>query len=141
MLDEVKIQGNIEIAKMIGWEETTEEFKIKWVGCKTEERLSRINKKHIPILQKDGDVLFPDFSVYDFSSDWKYLMDAMEYIENINPTIRTEITTSSCLIYRNTFVLVSQYMDNEGRRKVEMVFDAVVEFAKKYNKNKEFFKK
>jgi hypothetical protein len=141
MLDEVKIQGNIEIAKMIGWEETTEEFKIKWVGCKTEERLSRINKEHIPILQKDGDVLFPDFSVYDFSSDWKYLMDAMEYIENINPTIRTEITTSSCLIYRNTFVLVSQYMDNEGRRKVEMVFDTVVEFAKKYNKNKEFFKK
>ena len=140
MLDEVKIQGNIEIAKMLGWEETTEEFKIKWVGCKTEERLSQINKEYIPILQKDGDVLFPDFSVYDFSSDWKYLMDAMEYIEKINPTIRTEITTSSCLIYRNTFVLVSQYMDNEGRRKVEMVFDAVVEFAKKYNKNKEFFK-
>lgn len=141
MLDEVKIQGNIEIAKMLGWEETTEEFKIKWVGCKTEERLSKINKEYIPILEKDGDVLFPDFSVYDFSRDWKYLMDAMEYIENINPTIRTEITTSSCLIYRNTFVLVSQYMDNEGRRKVEMVFDAVVEFAKKYNKNKEFFKK
>lgn len=140
MLDEVKIQGNIEIAKMLGWEETTEEFKIKWVGCKTEERLSKINKEYIPILEKDGDVLFPDFSVYDFSRDWKYLMDAMEYIENINPTIRTEITTSSCLIYRNTFVLVSQYMDNEGRRKVEMVFDAVVEFAKKYNKNKEFFK-
>lgn len=141
MLDEVKIQGNIEIAKMIGWEETTEEFKIKWVGCKTEERLSRINKGHIPILQKDGDVLFPDFSVYDFSSDWKYLMDAMEYIENINPTIRTEITTSSCLIYRNTFVLASKYMDNDWRSKIEMVFDVVVEFAKKYNKNKEFFKK
>lgn len=65
----------------LGWRETTEDFKINWVGCKTKERLMRINKEYIPIFEKNGDVVFPDFAVMDFVNDWNLIMEVKKMVQ------------------------------------------------------------
>lgn len=77
-------QYNKKCAKFLGWKETTDQFKIEWTGCRTKERLDRINKQYIPILEKNGDVLFPDFSVMDFTEDWNWIMEVVDKIERLD---------------------------------------------------------
>jgi hypothetical protein len=80
MKQEEILEYNKRCAEFLGWKETTEQFKIDWVGCKTKERLDRLNKQYIPILEKNGDVLFPDFSVINFHSDWNWIMNIVTAI-------------------------------------------------------------
>lgn len=70
-------------ALLLGWKETTDEFKIKWVGCKTKERLDKIDKKYIPFLEKDGNVIFHDFCAMDFTKDWNWIMEVVKAIEKL----------------------------------------------------------
>lgn len=80
MTQEEILDYNKRCALFLGWKETSEEFQIEWIGCKTKERLDKINKQYIPILEKDGNVLFPDFSVMDFTEDWNCIMKVVHEI-------------------------------------------------------------
>ena len=82
MTQEETLEYNKMCAKFLGWKETSEEFKIAWVGCKTKERLEKINKDCIPILEKDGDIRFPDFS--GFTEDWNWIMEVIEKIYSLS---------------------------------------------------------
>lgn len=83
MTKEEILDYNKRCAEFLGWKETSEQFKIDWCGCKTKERLDKINKDYIPILEKDGNVIFPDFTVMDFSRDWNWIMQVVEAIEKL----------------------------------------------------------
>ena len=80
--DEI-FEYNKMCAEFLGWKETSEQFKIDWIGCKTKERLEKINKDYIPILEKDGEVIFPDFAVMDFSRDWNRIMEILLKIQSL----------------------------------------------------------
>lgn len=84
MRQEEILQYNKRCAEFLGWKETSEQFKIDWCGCKTKERLEKINKQYIPILEKDGDVLFPDFNTVNFYSDWNWIKSILEKISSLN---------------------------------------------------------
>lgn len=75
---------NKKCAIFLGWKETTDEFKMKWIGCKTKERLERLNPLYIPILQKDDNVLFSDFGSLDFTRDWNLIIETIDKIETID---------------------------------------------------------
>jgi hypothetical protein len=77
---------NKRCALFLGWKETTDEFKINWLGCKTKERLDRTKKEYIPILEKDGDVLFQEFTGRDFYNDWHWIHEVIDAIEDIRFT-------------------------------------------------------
>jgi hypothetical protein len=136
-------QFNRKCAEFLGWKETTDEFKIEWTGCKTKDRLDRMNKNYIPILEKNGDVLFPDFSVMDFTKDWNCIMEVKKKICNL-PLI-DEFNTSydavakgwACSIlpaYKNSFDLIySQVFENE----IEAHLAVINKFIDWYNKQKE----
>jgi hypothetical protein len=83
MKEQEILEYNKRCAELLGWKETTEQFKIDWIGCKTKERLDRLNKLYIPILEKEGDVLFSDFSVMDFTKDWNWIMEVVEAIKKL----------------------------------------------------------
>lgn len=132
MTQEEIYNGNVEIAKMLGWVETTLQDKMDWLGCRTEERLNNIDKKYIPILKfindsKLDNVIFPDFPVNDYSKDWYYLMNAVEFIEKQNTQIT--IKNNNCKIE----YLIGRYIETIAPNKKQAVFIAVSQFAKMYN--------
>jgi len=78
-----EFEFNKKCAIFLGWKETSDDFKINWVGCKTIERLNNIDPNNIPILEKDGDVLFSDFNTYDFFNKPSILIKIINKIESI----------------------------------------------------------
>ena len=135
------LQYNKMCAEFLGWKETTEQFKIDWVGCKTKERLDRLNKQYIPILEKNGDVLFPDFSMINFHSDWNWIMEVVEGIEKLN--MEVSIIDEECCIIdtekaekeENPF-MIEPVSFGEGESKKEAVVEAINHFLIWYEKNK-----
>ncbi len=96
MTQEEILEYNKRCGEFLGWKETSEQFKIDWVGCKTKERLNKINKDYIPILEKDGNLIFPDFAVMNFSRDWNLIMEVCIAIKNIqNPREHSDTTCST----------------------------------------------
>jgi hypothetical protein len=128
MSQEEYLEFNIRCAKFLGWKETTEEFKIDWVGCKTIERLKIINPTYIPILEKDGDVLFPDFSVMDFTKDWNWIMEVVEAIEKIKEVRDVVISSTGCIIFHKEKPFSSHVED-----KKEAVVQAINQVLIWYN--------
>lgn len=83
MKEKEVFEFNKKCALFLGWKETTDDFKINWVGCQNKERLSKINPLNIPILEKDGNLLFPDFTE-DFTEDWNLIMSVIDKIESMD---------------------------------------------------------
>ena len=75
-------QRNREIALFMGWKEATEEYKMKWCGVRTPERLYRINQDYVPYLVKEGvsEPIFKDS--LEYHSSWDWLMPVVEKIES-----------------------------------------------------------
>jgi hypothetical protein len=101
MTDKELLEFNKKCALFLGWKETTDDFKIKWSGCQTKERLDKVNPLFLPILEKDGEVLFSDFSTSDFTEDWNFLMLIIDKIETIdredgNGNFRLVMYNKSC---------------------------------------------
>lgn len=124
-------QYNRKCAVFLGWKETTDEFKIEWIGCKTKERLDRINKQYVPILEKNGDVLFPDFSVMDFTKDWYWIMEVVEKIGEIKNTQFDIFPTYSRISHKG------QYFETSSKSRKEAVLKSIDQFIDWYNKQKE----
>ena len=73
-------EGNTQMLKFLGYRESTKEEQIKWLGCKTEERLANINPNYIPVLMRDGhEHMFPDGIAENV--DYNFLMAVVEKIE------------------------------------------------------------
>ena len=125
LIDELA-EANIEIAKMMGWKETTTEFKIKWLGCVTEERLLKTKKEFVPILEKDNNVMFSD-SVY-FANDWDWLMSAVSKVESkgYNVIIRNK----RCEITDELGILMVEYV---GDTKIGAVVKSITAISKYIN--------
>jgi hypothetical protein len=73
-----------------------------------------------------------------FHSDWNWLMEAVEFIENLE-NYYVQIEEKSCYIYDISKFDNSQtnaFIIKDGKTKKESVFIAVSDFAKLYN-NKE----
>lgn len=134
MTQEEILDYNKRCALFLGWKETSEQFKIDWLGCKTKERLDKIDKEaniYIPILEKDGDVIFPDFSVINFHSDWNWIMEVVEAIEQLE-NVRVKMLQNSCDIFvidKDKFITVTK------TSKQEAVVQAINQFLIWYNEN------
>jgi hypothetical protein len=134
-------QRNKEIALMLGWEDATLEYKLKWCGVPTEERLDRLNKDYIPFLTKKdkSEPLFNDGLRCD--SDWNQLMESVEFIENLK--MQVSIIDNECAIIdiekaekeENPFMIEPVTKCYNGETKKEAVFIAISDFAKLYNNN------
>jgi hypothetical protein len=141
------LDKNIEIAKMLGWEETTLEFKLKWCCC-TPDGLTRLNPEVIPILNRGGEVLFIDTIFFD--SDCGWLMRAVNFIE----AIQTETSTFEIHMQKRQILIkeernysfekgdggsTSQPLKlngntwTVGKTREEALFEAVYQFSKLYN--------
>lgn len=134
---ENKFEYNKLCAEFLGWKECTEEFKINWVGCKTSERLAKIDKSYVPILEKNGDVIFPDFSVLNFAEDYRLIMEVIECIEKIGETdnrygVLVEITST----YIRIDDILIDLKIKRGLSKKEGITEAIYVFLKKYKQNK-----
>ena len=70
-----------------------------------------------------------------FDKDWNHLMEAVEFVENLNVEYSVEIIRATCVIRHFNTIFSAQYFKKE-RDKKEAVFIAVSDFAKKFN-NKE----
>ena len=133
MKQEEILEYNKRCAEFLGWKETTEQFKIDWVGCKTKERLDRLNKQYIPILEKNGDVLFPDFSVINFHSDWNWIMEVVEAIENRGIVVL--IGKNTCVIEQTYGKTTIELPSIKKNSKKEAVVEAINQFLNWYNEN------
>jgi hypothetical protein len=84
LMETTEIQErNKQIALMLGWKEATLEYKLKWSGVKTKERLNRLDKDFVPILMKENEEPLWEDSLR-WHSDWNWLMEAVEFIENLD---------------------------------------------------------
>ena len=137
------LQYNSRCAEFLGWKETSEQFKIDWVGCKTKERLEKINKNHVPILEKNGDVIFPDFAIMNFTNDWNWIMEVVTKIQLLD--IVHDNTRSYDSVFKEYQCTFSpQYKTHDfgyivGKSKTsekEAVIEAINQFLIWYNKNK-----
>jgi hypothetical protein len=126
------LEYNILCAEFLGWKKTTEQFKINWVGCQTKERLERLNEEYIPILEKNGNVIFSDFSVIDFYSDWNRIMEVYTKINNSKITAPMNGIPDSIMPYiEKRRPIVKAIVDS----KKESVIQAINQFLIWYNKN------
>jgi hypothetical protein len=73
------IERNKEIATMLGWKEATLEYKLKWCGIPTEERLNKIKPKYVPILMKENEEPLFESSIWHL--DWNWLMEGVNFIK------------------------------------------------------------
>ena len=152
MTEQETLEYNKRCAEFLGWKETTEQFKIDWVGCKTKERLDRLNKQYIPILEKNGDVLFPDFNVINFHEDWNWIMEVVDAIEKlgyqfditgnevgVNSNIMTmeNISTGGTMnSYNRSYYPTIISICEEEYSKKEAVVQAINQFLIWYNNEK-----
>ena len=139
------LEYNKRCALFLGWKETSEQFKIDWLGCKTKERLDKIDKEaniYIPILEKDGDVIFPDFSVINFHSDWNWIMEVVEAIHKLDYlSANVMICQSRCKITprmagdHSVYADVNLYFEKGIEGQKEAVVQAINQFLIWYNEN------
>lgn len=135
---------NKRCALFLGWKETTEQFQIDWVGCKTKERLDRLDNAYIPILEKNGDVIFSDFSVMDFTNNWNWIMEVVDAIEKSNKYKVTIGSDDWVKISTRFLHISSDFVDIvhlcSSTTKKEAVVQAIDYFLKFYNENLEMSK-
>jgi hypothetical protein len=127
-------ERNIEIAKMLGykyvtWQEAKEEKYGKHIKAGW---WSAIPKRVHPMIPIKEHYIGRSNNDLKFHSDWNYLMNAVEFIENKKYEIDifgncVEICTTPDEDYVSEVV---------GKTKKEAVFIAVSDFARSYNKNK-----
>jgi len=139
-------ERNKQIALMLGWKETTLEYKLKWRGVPTEERLKRLNQDYVPILMKENeDPLFN--SSLRWHSNWNWLMEAVEFIYGTlgfrkysysNEEHSRCLFTDMAIISQNHNYGGGNIITDSGKQSTEKeaVFIAVSDFAKLYNQNK-----
>jgi hypothetical protein len=77
------------------------------------------------------------FDELKFDTDWNWLMEAVEKIENLqyknnNDVFKIVIDYGSCIIY-NMINDLDIVVSVNGRAKLEATYNAVVEFVKWYN--------
>lgn len=133
MTNEEILDYNIRCSKFLDWKETTEQFKIDWTGCKTKERLERMNKEYIPILEKDGNVLFSDFSSINFHKDWNSIHEVIEKINKSIITAPMNGIPDSITPYLNAKSPISKGLLKNDKEKV---VEGIYKFLKWYEKNK-----
>lgn len=138
-------ERNKQIATMLGWKEATLEYKLKWCGVPTEERLNRMSQDYIPILMKENkEPIFGD--TLRWHLDWNCLMEAVYHLElNLEKNIAI-YTQGRCTIsgyvgeYKKPYVEIDRWSTGSKEfnydNKKEVVFLAVSDFAQKFN-NKE----
>lgn len=145
-------QFNIKCAKFLGWKETTEEFKINWVGCKSKERLEKLNQDYIPIFEKNGNLIFNCFSTFNFYNDWRLIIEVIENIEKLdfsksgyswesdnekyynNEGTRVSIEYNECTIYENLALdPIHIYAHVKGKNKHDATTKAIDQFLTWYN--------
>jgi hypothetical protein len=116
-----KIQErNKQIAMMLGWEEATLEYKLRWCAVPTEERLNRLDQDDVPILMKENkDPLWSSSLLWH--SDWNWLMEAVQFLYKYFESKEMVWTTVE------RYPLYSE---------IESVFVMVSDFAKLYNERK-----
>lgn len=141
MTTEEIFEYNKRCALFLGWKETTDEFKIAWLSCKTKERLFRTKKEYIPILEKDGDVLFQEFTGRDFYNDWHWIMEVVNKIENGLDTFDTFsvdiVNRNQCEIVKNGEDYICGFgFDTIHHSKKEAVIQTINQFLIWYGQNK-----
>lgn len=134
------LEGNKLIAEFMGWQEPSLEYKIKWCGVKTEERLKKINEEYIPYLikEKNSEPLFKDSLRYHSSWDW--LMPVVEKIAELDIAYRVGIVLIG-YVKINGFQMppIVKNVSREGSlinpTWLNATWLAVVEFINWYNDN------
>lgn len=119
MTQEEILERNKEIALMLGWEEATTEYKMKWCAVPTEERLSRLNQTYVPFLMKENnEPLFEDSVLWN--KDWNCLMDAVKFIKK---NLRTSEDTDDAK--------VGEYFIDEWRFGVKSYYIRLIQWNDK----------
>jgi hypothetical protein len=113
-------ERNKQIAMMLGWEEATLEYKLKWCSVPTEERLNRLNQDYVPLLMKENEDPLWNSSLL-WHLDWNWLHDAILFLKKYFDN--KEMVWTSIERY-------PLFTD------IETVFIAVSDFAKLYNEKK-----
>jgi hypothetical protein len=122
-------ERNKQIAVMLGWNEATLEYKLRWCAVPTEERLNRLDQDDVPILMKENkDPLWSSSLLWH--SDWNWLMEAVEFIEKVYNNQPIYFGHKNCVIFS------PKTIKSKGKDKKEAVFIAVSDFAKLYNEKK-----
>jgi len=119
------------IAIFMGYKEATDEFKMKWLGVKDMDRVNKINYLNVPILEKNGDPLFPN--TINFFLDYSWLMPV---VEKINTRDFVTIYADECKIHPsvpNEFETIK--VIKEGCFLKDAIFEAVAKYAIWYNLN------
>jgi len=137
---------NKKCAEFLGWKETSVQFKMDWICVKTEQQLNRIDSSLVPILEKDGNVLFDDFDSMNFFDDWKWIMEVVEAIEKIYDDFHgyfgVYINSNSCTIQGTNLRTdpdnyhPAYFSEHIGEDKKEAVIQAINESLIWYNENK-----
>jgi hypothetical protein len=76
--------------------------------------------------------VFLSVSELKFHKDWRWLMEAVEFIERLSVHHMVETNRSSCVIYNGRNIITANYFKADKTKK-EAVFIAVSDFAKLYN--------
>lgn len=85
------------------------------------------NKEMYLLKWKNNLVQQKDDTIFKFNSDWNWLMEVIEKIENT----RCYVTIKGCAVNMSTIV------ETSAPTKIEAVYNACVEFVKWYNQQKE----
>ena len=133
-MEDTTLKYNILIAKLMGYEEASLEYKMRWLGVDTEERVNRIKPQYIPIMVNgsDDEPLFVD--TFYYPTDWSCLMPV---VEEINKRDWVTIYNDSCKIHSlvvNEFETIE--VINEGEPLIKSVFEAVGRYSEWYVNNR-----
>jgi hypothetical protein len=145
MSEQKILENNKLIARFMGYTDTSDEFKIKWLDVQDMERVNKAGRKYIPILIKNKglvseQILFEDSMQYH--SSWNWLMLVIGKIQKLYDSkdkfgALIDITTTHIEIICKDFHYVDDKIENNWIPfDIERVYKAVIEFIKWYNSNK-----
>jgi len=108
-------ENNKLIAEFLGFQSTT----LGWFD----------NEEHLINVEKDN-----TFDDLKFHSDWNWLMEVVEKIENYNEYTNVFFAPEGCEI--NCYIENGFSFSNDCDTKIEAVYNACIEFIKWYNEQK-----
>jgi hypothetical protein len=92
-------------------------------------------KNHVHITGKNPEIVISGFSeCAKYNSDWNWLMELVEKIENYNEFTNVLFAPQGCAI--NCYIKNGFSFSNDCETKIEAVYNACVEFIKWHNEQK-----
>jgi hypothetical protein len=111
-------ERNVQIALMLGW--------IPYEGLNPRWRNSFETNGNSEIFNKVVETL-------KFHSDWKWLMEAVDFIEDLSIIASVHIERQTCYIWKSSEDSNFESIEITAQSKQEATFIAVSDFAKLYN--------